>query len=82
MSPDKTRTLIAQSGFREISWLTDEALQAELERPDPLADEPPANPELNAGLLNGSDGPRMGANVARNSQEGRILPVLGLFERE
>jgi SAM-dependent methyltransferase len=82
VSPGETRALIAQAGFREIGWMTDQALQAELERPDPREDELPAHPELNAGLLNGSDGPRMGANVARNSQEGRILPALGVFERK
>jgi ubiquinone/menaquinone biosynthesis C-methylase UbiE len=81
LSPEETRALIAGAGFREISWMADEALEAELERPDPLADEVPARPGLNPGLLNGPDGPRMGANVARNSDEGRILPVLGVFER-
>jgi SAM-dependent methyltransferase len=82
VSPDETRALIAQAGFREISWLADQALQAALDQPDPLEEGPPAEPELNPGLLNGSDGPRMGANVARNSQEGRILPAIGVFERE
>ena len=80
-SPEKTRALITEAGFREIAWMTDEALAAELERPDPLDGEEPAQPGLNPGLLNGPDGPRMGANVARNSEEGRILPVLGVFER-
>lgn len=81
LSPEDTRALIAAAGFGEVSWMTDEALEAELERPDPSADEPPGQPGLNPGLLNGPDGPRMGANVARNSDEGRILPVLGVFER-
>jgi len=78
LSPEETRALIADAGFHEVTWLTDEALGAELEGPDPSADEQPG---LNPGLLNGPDGPRMGANVARNSDEGRLLPVLGVFAR-
>ena len=61
--------------------MTGEALEAELERSDPEADEPSSHPSLNPGLLNGPDGPQMGANVGRNSQEGRILPALGVYER-
>lgn len=46
LTPEETRTLIEQSGFREITWLTDEALEAELERPDPQAPEPSSHPPL------------------------------------
>jgi SAM-dependent methyltransferase len=81
LPPEDTRTMIAETGFREVSWMTDEALEAELERPDPSADELPPQPGLDPALLNGPDGPRIGANVARNAEEGRILPVLGVFER-
>jgi SAM-dependent methyltransferase len=81
LSPEETRALIADAGFHEVTWMTDEALGAELERPDPSAGELPRQPGLNPGLLNGPDGPRMGANVARNSDEGRLLPVLGVFAR-
>lgn len=73
--------LIARSGFREIAWMTGEELEAELERPDPQADTPFSHPALDSGLLNGPDGPQMGANVGRNSAEGRILAALGVYER-
>ena len=62
-------------------WLTGEALDAELERSDPQSDKASSHPPLNPGLLNGPDGPQMGANVGRNSAEGRILPALGAYER-
>ena len=81
ITPDKARTLIAEAGFREITWMTGEALDAELDRPDPQGDKPSPHSGLNPGLLNGPDGPQMGANVGRNSEEGRILPALGVYER-
>jgi SAM-dependent methyltransferase len=81
LTPDETRSLIARSGFREIEWLAGEALEAELKRSDPGADEPSSHPSLNPGVLNGPEAPRMGANVGRNSDEGRILPALGVYER-
>lgn len=81
LSPEETRDVIARAGFRESRWLVDDDLQAELERPDPLAKESDAQPELDSGLLNGPDGPQMGKNVGRNSREGRILPALAVFER-
>ena len=81
LTPEETRTLIAQSGFREIAWMTNEALETELDRVDPQTDKPSTHPELDSGLLNGPNGPQMGANVGRNSSEGRILPALGVYER-
>ena len=81
LSPDETRELITRAGFRETTWLADEALDIELERPDPMADDAGPGAPLDPGLLNGPDAPRMGKNVGRNSEEGRILPVLGVFER-
>ena len=81
ITPEEARTLIAEAGFREITWMTGEALDAELDRPDPQGDKPSPHPGLNPGLLNGPDGPQMGANVGRNSEEGRILPALGVYER-
>jgi ubiquinone/menaquinone biosynthesis C-methylase UbiE len=81
LTPEETRRLIAQSGFRELVWMTGEELDAELDRADPPADKPTSHPPLDPGLLNGSDGPQMGANVARNSKEGRILAALGVYER-
>ena len=53
----------------------------ELERPDPMSEDAGPGVPLDPGLLNGPDAPRMGKNVGRNSEEGRILPVLGVFER-
>ena len=81
LTPEETRALIVRSGFREIAWLTGDALDAELDRPDPEAGKPPSQSALNPGLLNGPNGPQMGANVGRNSEEGRILPALGVYER-
>jgi SAM-dependent methyltransferase len=80
-TPDDTRTLIVQCGFREIAWLVGEELEGELARSAPPTDKPSSHPALDPGLLNGPDAPQMGANVGRNSEEGRILPVLGVFER-
>jgi ubiquinone/menaquinone biosynthesis C-methylase UbiE len=78
-SPEDTRALIAEAGFREVAWLTGDQLDAELDRSD--RGDTPAEPTLDAGLLNGSDSARMGQNVARNLKEQRILPVIGVFER-
>lgn len=81
LSPGDTRALITQAGFREMSWIMDQELQAELERPDPLSEDAPATGGLDSGLLNGPNGPLMGANVGRNIEEGRILFAIGVFER-
>lgn len=79
-SPEETRRLLADAGFRERTWLTGEDLEVELDRPDPRGDET-IDSALNPGLLNGPDGPAMAANVGRNSAEDRITWVLGVFER-
>lgn len=83
LTPQETRTRIAESGFRELAWLTGDVLEAELDRADAEADASSSRPRaaLNPGLLNGPDGPRMGANVGRNAAEGRILAALGVYER-
>ena len=83
LSPEETRALIARAGFRELTWMTDqdEAFDSVLATPDPLAEPAQSNDGLNPGLLNGPDGPRMGANVQRNMEEGRICFALGVFER-
>ena len=80
LSPDETRTLISEAGFRDAAWLTAEELETELDRND-LAEEASAQPALDAGLLNGSDSAQMGQNVARNLKERRIIPVIGVFDR-
>jgi SAM-dependent methyltransferase len=83
LSPEETRGLIAQAGFREIIWMTDQdpALEAALAKPDPLGEADSSGAGLNPGLLNGPDGPRMGANVQRNMEEDRICFAMGVFER-
>lgn len=84
LSPEETRDLIVRSGFRELTWMTDgdPAMEAALAHaPDPLGEPAPEGEGLNPGLLNGSDGPRMGANVQRNMEEGRIRFAIGVFER-
>jgi ubiquinone/menaquinone biosynthesis C-methylase UbiE len=80
-SPAETRALIAEVGFHETTWLTGDALQEALARSDPPADDQSADPPLDSGLLNGSQSVQMGANVARNLKEARIVPVVGVFER-
>jgi SAM-dependent methyltransferase len=81
LSPDETRTLITNAGFRETAWLTGSALEAELDRNESSGLETPAVPLLDSTILNGADSARMGANVVRNLKEGRIVPVIGVFER-
>jgi hypothetical protein len=81
LSPGETRALITKAGFRELRWLIGQELEAELERPDPVSEEAAASGGLNPGLLNGPEGPRMGANVQRNMQEARIIFAIGVFER-
>lgn len=83
LSPEETRALITQVGFRELTWMTDqdEAFESVLATPDPLAEPVQSDDGLNPGLLNGPDGPRMGANVQRNMEEGRICFAMGVFER-
>jgi ubiquinone/menaquinone biosynthesis C-methylase UbiE len=80
-TPQQTRELITAAGFREIVWLVGDALEGELDRADPEPAEPSSHPPLNPGLLNGPDSARMGANVARNSAEGRIVAAIGVYQR-
>jgi len=79
-SPAETRALIAQNGFRETTWLTGADLKAELDRAEE-GDAGGQEPLLDSSLLNGPDSAAMGENVARNLKEGRIVPVIGVFER-
>lgn len=84
LSPEETKAMVARAGFRELVWMTDqdEALRNALAKPDPLGEPPdPPGGGLDPGLLNGPDGPRMGANVQRNLEEDRIRFALGVFER-
>lgn len=59
----------------------DHAFEAGLARHDPLGEPDSSGNGLNPGLLNGPEGPRMGANVQRNMDEGRICLAMGVFER-
>lgn len=80
LSPEETRALITQAGFCEVSWMTGQELQTELERAS--ADEAvAADVGLDPNLLNGPDAPLMGANVRRNIEEERIIFAMGAFER-
>ena len=80
-SPDETRALLLDAGFHQTSWLTGVDLRAELDRAERDEGDPDLESPLDSGLLNGPDGARMAENVARNLKEGRILPVIGVFER-
>ena len=80
LSPDDTRALIGRNGFRERAWLTGPDLKAALDRSDE-GDAAEPGPLLDSALLNGPDSEAMGANVARNLQEGRIVPAIGVFDR-
>lgn len=84
LTPEETRACITQAGFREVSWMMGQDLEAQLERQEASeasGEDVSADGGLNPGLLNGHDGPRMGANVQRNMKEGRIIWAMGLFER-
>jgi SAM-dependent methyltransferase len=80
LPPDETRALILDAGFRVTAWIMGDDLDAALDRSDSSDDASDA-PDLDAGLLNGPDSARMGQNVGRNLKEGRMLPVIGVFER-
>lgn len=79
-SPDETRSLITTAGFRQTTWLAGEDLRAELNRAERDEENQVESP-LDSGLLNGPDSARMADSVARNLKEGRIVPVIGVFER-
>ena len=80
LSPDETRALVSDAGFRETTWLIGGDLRAELDRAERDEADHVESP-LDAGLLNGPDSARMAERVARNLKESRILPVIGVFER-
>ena len=80
LSPEDTRALITQAGFRQMSWMTGQELQAELERPS-AGEDVVATVRLDPGLLNGPDGPVKLANAQRNMKEGRTVVAMGVFER-
>jgi len=81
LSPDETRALITDAGFRLRTWLVDGDLRAELDSAERDETNQAVESPLDSGLLNGPESARMADSVARNMQEGRILPVIGVFER-
>jgi ubiquinone/menaquinone biosynthesis C-methylase UbiE len=80
LSPGETRAQIASEGFRETTWLSGADLKAELDRAV-QAEQGGQEPLLDSSLLNGPDSAAMAENVARNLNEGRIVPTIGVFER-
>lgn len=72
LPPDETQALITQAGFHEVTWMTGQDLLAELARHEASGEDIPADSGLNPGLLNGPEGPRIGASVQRNMAEGRV----------
>jgi SAM-dependent methyltransferase len=74
------RSLITQTGFREIAWvdLTGEALEGWRKR---LANPPAQIPTLGLHVLLGSDWPEMTRQLLRNLEEQRTEVVQAVFER-
>lgn len=81
LSPEGTRALITRAGFRELIWMTGAELEAELKKLEESGENAPEDIGLDTGLLNGLDGPRMGASIQRNVQEERIVWAIGVYER-
>ena len=80
LSPDETRELITRAGFRETTWLADGARTSNSSGRSTgrgrrtWRTTRPRAPQWAGCAADGED-------VGRNSEEGRILPVLGVFER-
>ncbi|MEW6636723.1 MAG: methyltransferase domain-containing protein [Actinomycetota bacterium] len=78
--PERIRTLILASGFRELAWTDETTLAAEWFRK--RASRHRESPALSPHLLFGPDFPEMLENQARNLQEGRISILYAIFERQ
>jgi MPBQ/MSBQ methyltransferase len=76
--PDEIRAMIAGTGFREVLWMQGAELAQRLGQPLVPAGLS-ALPNLN--VLMDVLGPERIQNALRNTQEGRILTVMGVFER-
>jgi hypothetical protein len=85
-TPEKIKSLIEAAGLRAVIWedVTPKALawmaeqKAEREARAVSGDsEPPAA----ASLLMGKGAPEKLRNIARNLHEGRIVTVMGVFEK-
>lgn len=80
-SPEATRTLLADTGFREVAWVDErETIVAALRRQvSIMAVNGP--PPLGIQLLMGPQFPAMLQNVARNLEEDRLTIVQAVFKR-
>ena len=81
VSPEQTQTLIGDAGLREIRWVIGDELDDEIARADQELEETSPHPSMSPGILNGRNAAEMGANVGRNRAEGRIVAVIGIYER-
>lgn len=96
LPPDELRALVAAAGFREVSWaqgaeLVQRIQQSMMSKADAAASgintalltgaSAPGGGEININVLMGALGPERIQNATRNTQEGRTLIAMGVFER-
>jgi SAM-dependent methyltransferase len=83
LPPDEVCALVTGAGFVERTWLAGPELAKALGQAAPGATSSgvPTGEQLNLGMLIGSDADQRFANIARNTQEGRVSLGLGVFER-
>lgn len=78
--PQTVRSLISASGFRELSWIDETALATEwFQQRLPAPRDPPP---LGLHLLLGPDFGEMFRNQVLNLQEGRIVVIQAVFEKQ
>jgi SAM-dependent methyltransferase len=81
-SPDSTRQLVGEVGFRELVWQDQSAMSAEwFRRRAATSVAGTGPPPLGVHLLLGTDFNRMIANQVRNLDEDRIRIVMATWER-
>ncbi|MBI5948590.1 MAG: class I SAM-dependent methyltransferase [Chloroflexi bacterium] len=79
---EEERNLLKAAGFREVSWLDTTGRLADARLvPAAPGQAPAAPPPFGLHLVMGSSAPVKGANLLANAREGRILSVLGVFDR-
>ncbi len=82
LRPEEERAFLQAAGFTEVAWLdTTERLKDPRLGPQP-GQAPAAPPPFGLHLVMGSAAGAKGANVLLNVREGRILSVLGVFDRD
>jgi hypothetical protein len=80
-SSDAVRALLADAGFREVTWIDEgAAILAALQKQVTIATVNGPLP-LGIQLLLGPQFSAMLSNVGRNIQEGRLTIIQGVFER-